>query len=293
MSVPLFWNGDGIRSAFISSDDSGTRRRCSGSQRSSKRRHRGRSGVRRSAPRPAEREARRRGQPSSPRASSSTGSCMRTMPRYPPPRDAVVHRVAEQLLRGAAASATYGGRDRQVVVLLGTQPAEAVAEVRTAPRYVGDVGAARVDRAARVHDRRTGRHLRVRDLFGLRTRSQDLFERRQPAVGPAVTSRNDARRAVSRVKSTNAITDASCSSGCGRGTSLHTSFVAVQPLLVGTGATLQEVAEVQLVARARRQQHAVADREQQRVAHDVGRERPRRSRARPRPASSCARGTPA
>ena len=55
-------------------------------------------------------------------------------------------------------------------------------------------------------------------------------------------------------------------------------LVAVQPLLVGPGSALQQVAEVQLVARARRQQDAIAQREQHRVAHHVGREGARDAR---------------
>ena len=49
-------------------------------------------------------------------------------------------------------------------------------------------------------------------------------------------------------------------------------LVAVEPLLVGTRSALQQVAQVQLVARARRQQDAIAQREQHRVTHHVGRE---------------------
>ena len=55
-------------------------------------------------------------------------------------------------------------------------------------------------------------------------------------------------------------------------------LVTVQPLLLCARSALQQVTEVQLVARARRQQDAIAQREQHRVAHDVGRERARQAR---------------
>ena len=55
-------------------------------------------------------------------------------------------------------------------------------------------------------------------------------------------------------------------------------LVAVQHLLVGARAPLQEVAEVELVAGAVGEQDPIADGHQQRVAHDVDGERPRQPR---------------
>ena len=49
-------------------------------------------------------------------------------------------------------------------------------------------------------------------------------------------------------------------------------LVAVEPLLVGTRAALEQMAEVELVARARREEHPVAERQEERMAHHVDRE---------------------
>ena len=134
----------------------------------------------------------------------------------------VVHRVAEQLLALARHRAHDVGRRRQVVVLLGAQPAEAVAQVRAA---AGDrrwwFAPPRVDRAAEVDDGRAGASRRTRSVGG----------RRSITCSVATAVRSGQRwlpgttrvAPLSRVKSTNAITDASWSSGCGRGTSLHTA----------------------------------------------------------------------
>ena len=63
--------------------------------------------------------------------------------------------------------------------------------------------------------------------------------------------------------------------GTGLGHVAPHGFVAVQPLRLGSGPALEEMTEVELVRRARWQQHAVAQGEQERMAHHVGGERPR------------------
>ena len=62
-------------------------------------------------------------------------------------------------------------------------------------------------------------------------------------------------------------------------------FVAMQPLLVGARTPLQQMPEVELIARARRREDPIAQREEQRMAHDVDREGRARCPASPPPAS--------
>ncbi len=49
-------------------------------------------------------------------------------------------------------------------------------------------------------------------------------------------------------------------------------LVAVEDLLVGTGAALEQVAQIELVARARREEQPVAERQEEWMAHHVDRE---------------------
>ena len=55
-------------------------------------------------------------------------------------------------------------------------------------------------------------------------------------------------------------------------------LVAMQPLLVGARTALQQMPEVELIARARRREDPIAQGEEQRMAHDVDREGPRDAR---------------
>ena len=78
----------------------------------------------------------------------------------------VVGRVAQQLLGLAGQAACDLGRRGEVVVLLGTQPAEHVAEVHAAPPLVlGRIRASAMDGGAEIDHGRAGRHLGV-DHFG-------------------------------------------------------------------------------------------------------------------------------
>ena len=147
----------------------------------------------------------------------------------------------------------------------------------TPARHIGRVGAAGVDGPAEVHHGRTGRHLRVRELVG-RDGLLHLFQRGQTAFGRTVTPRHDARRAVVLREVDERDHGRELQLRVGPRDVAPHQLVAVQPLLLGTRSALQQVAEVQLVARARRQQDAVAQREQQRVAHHVGREGARQAR---------------
>ena len=164
-------------------------------------------------------------------------------------------------------------RHREVVVLLGAEPAEAVAQVRAAARDRRRVAATAVDHAAGVHHRRAGRHLGVRDRVVRRRRLHHLLGRAQRAVGPAVAARHETRGAVvaREVDERDDRCELQLDAACARHVAPH-RLVAVQPLVLRAGTALQQVSDVELVARARRQQHAVGEREQERRAHHVGRE---------------------
>ena len=147
--------------------------------------------------------------------------------------------------------------------------------MRAAPGYVGDVRAAGVDRAARVDDRGTGRHLRVRDLLGPGRRLDHLLGGQQLTIRPAMTSGDDAGRAVLAREVDERDHRRELELGRRLRDVAPHRLVAMQPLLLGAGTALQQMAEVELIARARGRQDAVAQGEQQRMAHDVDREGPR------------------
>src|SRR5262249_61970109 len=91
----------------------------------------------------------------------------------------------------AGERARDGGGYGEIVVLLGPQPPERVADVYAAPPAIGRrVRAAAVNRRAQVDDGGAGAHDRIGDLVVLRM-----------AVGrPAMTAGDDARRAVRPVE---------------------------------------------------------------------------------------------
>jgi hypothetical protein len=127
-----------------------------------------------------------------------------------------------------------------------------------APFNLGGIGAPAVDGAAGIHDRGAGGHFRVRDLVLRGLGPTGLFERRQFAIGPAVTPGDDARRAVVAGEVDEGDHGRELEFTVGTGNVAPHRFVTVLPLLVGTGPALQEMADVQLVTRARRQENAIA-----------------------------------
>jgi hypothetical protein len=100
-----------------------------------------------------------------------------------------------------------------------------------------------------------------------------LLRRRQLPIRPAMTSGDDARRAVVAREVDEGDDRRQLQLGVRPGNVAPHGLVAVQPLLLRTGAPLQEVTQVELVARARWQENAVAYCKEERVAHDLGCER--------------------
>ena len=132
--------------------------------------------------------------------------------------------------------------------------------MRPAARDIGDVRAASVDRAPRVDDGRSGGHLRVRDLLGRGRRTGHLLGGRELAVGPAMTPGHDARRAVFAREIDERDHRRELELGMRARHVAPDHLVPVQPLLLGAGPALEQVTDVQLVARARRQQDPIAER---------------------------------
>ena len=135
-----------------------------------------------------------------------------------------------------------------------------------------------MDRPSGVHDRRTGRHLRVRDLLGLGRLLHHLLGGQHLPVGPAMAAGNDARRAVLAREVDERDHGRELQFRMWARDVAPNRFVAVQPLFVTARATLQEVAQVELIARARRRQDAVAHLEQEGMAHHIDGERARDAR---------------
>ena len=151
--------------------------------------------------------------------------------------------------------------------------------MRAAARDRSRVRAAAVDHAAGVDHRRAGRHLGVRDRVGGRRVLHHLLGGAQRTVGPAVAAGHEARGAVvaREVDERDHGRELQLDSVRARHVAPD-GLVAVQPLLVGAGSALQQVADVELIARACGQQDAIGEREQQGCAHHVGRKGARDAR---------------
>ena len=177
--------------------------------------------------------------------------------------DRVVHRVAQDLLGRARVGARDLRRHRQIVVLLGAQPAEHVAHVEAVPPLVGGrVRAGAVERRAEVEHRRAGGHLGVGDLVRLGL----------AVVRPAVAAGHDARRAVLRAEVHQRDHRGHLQLRV-RARHVHPDqLVAVQELRRRARPARDQVADVELVARARGQQHAVAHAEVDGMGQHLGRE---------------------
>jgi hypothetical protein len=107
-----------------------------------------------------------------------------------------VYRVAENFLCLAWVGRCDGRRCRQVVVFLGSQPAETVAQMHTSPELVSGVGPAAVEGVPGIDDSGAGGHLRVGELVLARRRLTGLLCRRHLAVGPPVAPGCDPGSAV-------------------------------------------------------------------------------------------------
>jgi hypothetical protein len=114
---------------------------------------------------------------------------------------------------------------------------------------------------------------RIRDPLALGRLLHHCWPHHLP-VGPAMAAGNGARRAFAREVDERITVRAAVRCGAGRRSN---RFVAVQPLFRRPGHAA-EVAQVELIARARRRQDAVAQLEQKRMAHHIDGERTRDAR---------------
>ena len=189
--------------------------------------------------------------------------------------DAVVNGVAEQFLGLARELGCDRRRNRKVIVLLGAQPPQAVAEVSPPAGGLRGVGPSCVDGPARVDHSGAGWHLRVGNLLLRLWKVRVLLSRRQAPVRPAMAAGDDAGAAV--------LTSEVDEGDHGRHLQLrrwlgHVTpdrFVTVEQLLLRPRSALEEVTEIELVARTRRKQDAVAQPQKQRMAHHLCGERRR------------------